>query len=120
MFTKTSAANEVALAMELSLISKAEEETFGLSKIAQAVDHLNSAADIFDDVGLSSEAEYLTNLIEVLAKKSEERKSKKSSKPVKKKTTKTESKSEKKDSKKISIKEAAEVVKLINSLNSTK
>lgn len=86
MFNKKSVAAELERSMESAIASNE-----GLSKVASAIDHLNIAAEMFDDLGLYREAEHATALLEVIAKKKQ--KSKKYKKPSKK------SKSKKKPSK---------------------
>lgn len=99
MFKYKSAEDDLIKSMEENLISNAREEAFGFNKIAEAVKYLNSAADLFDDVGMDSESEVITTLIESLAaksKKSKDSKSKDSKKSKKsKKSTKPKSSNKK-------------------------
>jgi hypothetical protein len=86
MFVKKSFADEVFESMERLLVEgavnkHAEEQ----SRIVKAADFLNAAAEIFDDVGLVSQAEATTMLIESLAKK-KDKKTKKTA-PKKKEMT---------------------------------
>ena len=88
MFNKTSAANEIAETMQKELVAAVvEKEVEPLNKYAVAMEALNKAAEILDEIGLSKEAEYTTTLLEVVARKKKAPKSKsksKSRKPAKK------------------------------------
>ncbi len=81
MFKYKSAAEDIAKVMQENLVSSAVEESGGFNKIAKALDHLNAAADLFDDAGLLAEAEILTYLLESLAAKKDSEKSKNSKDP---------------------------------------
>jgi len=96
MFRKTSAADEIAQAMEKNLIKTTIEETIGVERIGKAVDYLHSAADIFDSAGLYEEAEALTLLMEKFAAKAKN--SKKSKKELEEEKAKAKKKLLKKKS----------------------
>lgn len=91
MFNKNSSASEIEQSMERGIVSaELNKQTEGLNKIAVAIDHLNAAAELFDDAGMYRAAEYTTSLLEVVAKKK---------KPKKKPSKKSEKKSDKKSKK---------------------
>jgi hypothetical protein len=89
MFNKRSTASEIEAAMEIAMVPQISE---GLSKVAQAIEHLNVAAELFDDLGLLKEAEYTTALLEAIAAKKSKKKSKKKSPVKSKKPSKRQSK----------------------------
>src|ERR1700743_2205194 len=92
MFKKADISAEIASSMENQLVSNAlDKRAEQMNKFAKALDCLNVAAEIFDDLGLHREAESTTNFIEVLAgkKKKKPAKSKKKSKIKSKKDTAT-------------------------------
>ena len=88
MFIRKNASSEIEDLMESHLITHAvEKKEEHLNKFAKAIDYLNSVAELFDEIGLTKEAEAATTFLEIVAAK----KSKK--KPAKSKTkTKTKSK----------------------------
>lgn len=89
MFKKYDASAEIANAMEKVIVSNAmDKKSHNLTKLATAVEYLNNAAEIFDDVGLHKEAEFATMLLESLA-------GKKKSKTKPKSKSKSKSKSRK-------------------------
>jgi hypothetical protein len=67
MFKKTDFSNEIATSMEGSLIKNAHKQIS--ADFDKAMDCLNAAASIFDDLGLMKEAEATTRLLEVVAAK---------------------------------------------------
>lgn len=91
MFKKAAGSleSDILDSMEKNLVSNALENTYSFNKIAQAADYLNAAAEIFDDVGLSKEAEVITIVLEALAKskKKVKKPSKKSKDPSTKNLT---------------------------------
>lgn len=91
MFKKADISAEIASSMESQLVSNAlDKRAEQMNKFAKALDCLNVAAEIFDDLGLRKEAEATTSFLEVLAGK------KKKKKPVSsKKKSKVKSKSRK-------------------------
>jgi hypothetical protein len=66
LFKFGSLEDEIMKSMETSLV-KVQRSLIGHEKLSKAVDHLNAAAEIFDDSGFSKEAEFVTRLIEKLA-----------------------------------------------------
>lgn len=68
MFKNASCDNELMESMGKNLIAKSVEETHKFSKIAQAIEYLGAAADIFDEANMSEEAAELTEILESLAK----------------------------------------------------
>jgi hypothetical protein len=66
MFKQTSASNELVNLMNENLFQK--EANSHVAAIDSAFDCLTKAADLFDDIGLSTEAEVVTRIIEKLAK----------------------------------------------------
>lgn len=86
MFNKKDASFEIEQSMERALVANAvDKRTESLDKLAQAMEHLNAVAEIFDDVGLRKYAEATTQLLESLAAKKSKSKSSKS-KPAKSKS----------------------------------
>jgi hypothetical protein len=100
MFKNKSVVDDLISSMEKNLVKNAVEDTFGFDKIAKAVDYLNSAADLFDDVGLSAEAETITRVLESLAEKKKNSKKSKDSKDKEEKDSKKSKDSKKKETKK--------------------
>jgi|ERR1700722_4949407 len=99
MFNKKDASFEIAESMERALVTNAvDTQTKGLSKLAQAMEHLNAAAEIFDNAGLRKHAEAATQLLESLAAK-KGKKGKKSKPPVKSKKSKKQPVKSKRNSK---------------------
>jgi len=65
LYKQASIADEVMVEMAKALkTNKTEQPT---QKLAEAVDHLNSAASIFDKAGYANEADAITSVIERLA-----------------------------------------------------
>jgi DNA-directed RNA polymerase subunit M/transcription elongation factor TFIIS len=101
MFKPTNFADELAESMQSNLVGgliKKEAsitKTAKINKFSDALTQLSKAAELFDELGLTKQAEATTILLEVLAGK------KKKSKPKKKSKTKT--KSSPKKTKKITI-----------------
>ncbi len=87
MFTKRSNVNEIADAMQRQLVDGAIDKlATAQAQLVKAADYLNAAAEIFDESGLSVQAEVVTAVLESLAGK--KRKGKKS-KPKAKAKSKT-------------------------------
>jgi hypothetical protein len=85
MFTKKSFVDEIAGSMERHLIDGAiNKQAERQEKLVKAADYLNAAAEIFDESGLTAQAEVVTAILESLAAK----KSKKDKKKLKSKTKK--------------------------------
>jgi hypothetical protein len=68
MFKQGSFEDEIFRSMEKNLVKNQTENTYGLNKLAKAVDYLNEAAAIFEHAGMSSEATQITEILQVLAK----------------------------------------------------
>jgi hypothetical protein len=87
MFLRKNASSEMEAAFQETMAKNAvEEQTSGLTKVAEAMDLVANAAEIFDSVGMHTEAEYMTRVLESLASK------KKKKKPAKKKDEEKEEK----------------------------
>lgn len=68
MFSKQSSEDEIATAMSTELkLNSSQKSRVSFDKLAKAIDYLSTAAEMFDDVGLSSEAEEVTKLLEKIA-----------------------------------------------------
>lgn len=81
MFKNKDASAEIAASMESHLVSHViEKRAEGMSKFARALDHLNSVAEIFDELGLTKEAEITTTFLVAVAKKAKKKPSKSKSK----------------------------------------
>lgn len=65
MKNKISLADELAESMQNTLADKVDVS----SDMEQAVEHLNSAADLFEDANMSFASEYITTLLEKIAEK---------------------------------------------------
>src|ERR1017187_1061912 len=99
MFLRKNASSEMELAFQEALVKNAaEKETTGLTKVAEAMDHVANAAEIFDSVGMYKEAEYMTLVLESLASKKKKKapKAKKKDEDKEEDEKKTSSKSKKK------------------------
>lgn len=68
MFERGSFADEISRSMDKSLVKTQTENTYGLSKLAKAVDFLNDAATIFERAGMFSEAAQVTEILQALTK----------------------------------------------------
>jgi hypothetical protein len=68
MFKQSSFADEISHSMEKTLVKSQVENTYGLSRLAKAVDYLNDAAAIFDRAGMHSEAAQVTEILLALTK----------------------------------------------------
>lgn len=58
---------EIMKSMENTLVKYQKDQMYSHEKLAKAVDHLNAAAEIFDDTGFNKESEFITKLIEKIA-----------------------------------------------------
>ena len=87
MFIKKSCVDEIAGSMERHLVDGAiNKQAERQEKLVKAADYLNAAAEIFDESGLTAQAEVVTAILESLAaKKSKKDKKKVKSKPKAKK-----------------------------------
>jgi len=99
MFLRKNASSEMELAFQEALVKNAaEKETTGLTKVAEAIELVANAAEIFDSVGMYKEAEYMTLVLESLASKKKKKapKAKKKDEDKEEGEKKTSSKSKKK------------------------
>jgi len=71
LFKTASIENELATAMAERLQANRVEKKHSFERLASAVDHLQVAAEIFDDTGFHTEAEALTRILEALAERSQ-------------------------------------------------
>lgn len=55
--------DEIYRSMEKQLVANQVEETHGLKKLAQAIDYLNNAAEIFEQAGLTDQVDDITNVL---------------------------------------------------------
>lgn len=60
--------DEIFHSMEKTLVKSQVENTYGLSKLAKAVDYLNDAAAIFERADMHSEAAQVTEILLALTK----------------------------------------------------
>lgn len=67
MFKQASIEDELYHLMEKQLVSNQAESKFGFKRLAQAADLLNAAAEIFDQAGMSEQAEEITEVLNSLA-----------------------------------------------------
>ena len=67
LFKEGSFVEEIMNDMQKNMVKRTAEEEYGLSKLAEAVDNLNSAAEILESAGLDIYAEEITNILEKLA-----------------------------------------------------
>lgn len=68
MFKISSAEQEIYDSMEKLLVSNSVEETHNFSKVSKAIDYLDAAAAIFEESGLSAEAEDIIQILNKLSK----------------------------------------------------
>lgn len=66
MFKQASLEDEIYRSMEKQLVSNQVEDTHGIRKLAQAVDCLNAAAEIFEQADMSETATDITQVLESL------------------------------------------------------
>jgi thiamine pyrophosphate-dependent acetolactate synthase large subunit-like protein len=67
MFKYGSFESEIYRAMEKKLVAKQVEDTHGLNKLARAADYLDSAAELFENAGMYSQAAEVTEVLRKLA-----------------------------------------------------
>ena len=67
LFKEGSFVEEIMNDMQKNMVKRTVAEEYGLSKLAKAVDNLNSAAEILESAGLDIYAEEITNILEKLA-----------------------------------------------------
>jgi hypothetical protein len=63
MFEKSNFQDEIFRSMEKTLVANQVENTYGLRKLAKAVDFLNDAAAIFERAGMFDEASQITEIL---------------------------------------------------------
>ena len=66
MFKILASADDIATGMDLEMIKSAREDDF-VAKRDAALECLNKAAELFDDLGFAKEAEVITILLEKIA-----------------------------------------------------
>lgn len=67
MFKIGSLENEIYSSMEKTLVANQVEQNYGFNKLAKAADYLNTAAKIFDNAGMHSEASEVMEILKELA-----------------------------------------------------
>jgi len=67
MFKNASFENEIYRSMEKNLVSNQVETKYGFKRLAQVVDYLNAAAEIFDQAGMTEQAKEVTEVLQGLA-----------------------------------------------------
>lgn len=68
MFKDASFEDEIYRSMEKNLVSTQVENTHGFKRLAQAVDYLNAAAEIFEQAGMSEQASEITEVLQGLVR----------------------------------------------------
>jgi hypothetical protein len=68
MFKQGGFGDEIFRSMEKTLVKNQVDNTFGLSRLAKAVDYLNDAAVIFESAGMNEEASEITKVLQALTK----------------------------------------------------
>ena len=63
MFKINCSADEIYQSMEKSIASNNLENKYGFNKLARAIDYLNSAAEIFENSNMASEADEIVDLM---------------------------------------------------------
>jgi hypothetical protein len=66
MFKISSFEQELIKEMQSRLVENQVENQYSFNKLAKAADYLNNVAELFDDVGMTKEAEVVTRLLEKL------------------------------------------------------
>lgn len=59
--------DELYHSMEKQLVSQQVEDRHGFNKLAKAADYLNSAAEIFENAGMTKEATEVLKVLETLS-----------------------------------------------------
>jgi hypothetical protein len=67
MFKASSFEDEIYRSMEKKLVASQLENKYSFDKLAKAAGFLNAAAEIFEQAGMISEANEITNILEELA-----------------------------------------------------
>lgn len=73
MFKRGGIEIELMDSMEKQLVSSQIEDQHKFTKLARAIDYLNAAANIFEQAGLRKEADDVTEIIEEIDSKGEEK-----------------------------------------------
>jgi hypothetical protein len=68
MFKQAGIEDEIYRSMEKTLVSNQVENQYGFQKLAQAVNCLNAAAEIFEQAGMSETATDIAQVLESMAK----------------------------------------------------
>jgi len=68
MFKQQASEDEIFRSMEKTLVKSQVENTYGLSKLAKAVDYLNDAVAIFERAGMLKEASLIISILQGLTK----------------------------------------------------
>jgi hypothetical protein len=67
MFKKASFEDEIYHSMEKQLVATQVENEHGFKRLAQAADYLNAAAEIFEQAGMSEQADEITEVLHGLS-----------------------------------------------------
>lgn len=67
MFKSSSFEEEIRQSMEKTLVSNEVEKNHGFKRLAQAADYLNAAAEIFEQAGMTKQAEDIVEVLQGLA-----------------------------------------------------
>lgn len=59
--------NEIYRSMEKQLASNQLEDKYGFNKLAKVADYLHAAAEIFEQAGMTEQAEEITEVLQGLA-----------------------------------------------------
>ena len=63
MFKQASFEEEIYRSMQKQLVSNQVESQYGFTRLAQAVDYLPAAAEIFDQAGMVEQAQEITEVL---------------------------------------------------------
>lgn len=66
MFEKSGFEDEIRQSMEKQMVSNQLEKKYGFDKLSKAASLLNSAAELFDNAGMHSEANEVMNVLKSL------------------------------------------------------
>jgi len=67
LFKQATFEDEIYRSMEKQLVANQTESKHGFKRLAQAIDLLNTAAEIFDQAGMSERAEEVTEVLQDLS-----------------------------------------------------
>jgi hypothetical protein len=70
MFRQRETADDLAESMRRGLLVEEAEDRTHATKLAEAMEYLDQAAALFDDIGMQRAAEVVTNIIEKMAQES--------------------------------------------------